>query len=96
MPYQLSDGSGTGRGLVKGATARIVPVGSKKSWLILEQAGQGTLTDATVRSSAVSPLPLHLTVTLIGWQQVQQAKSNVTLSSIMQRSSRISEAYHRD
>jgi hypothetical protein len=60
--------------------------------LTLEQDGQGTLTAATVRAPAATPLPLHFTVTLIASPQVQQAKSNITWSSIIeQQTSRISE-----
>src|SRR5262245_50080273 len=80
---QFTEGSGTERGPWKGATAWIRPLGSKYSWLTPEHAGQGTFTAATVRVPAASPLPEHLSVTLIDWPQAQQLKSKITCRSII-------------
>jgi hypothetical protein len=84
MVYQLIDGSGIERSPVMGVTARTVPLGSKYSWLMVLQLGQGTRTEATDRPAPANPLPAHFTVTLTDSWHPQQAKSRITFSSIME------------
>src|SRR4051812_42993446 len=81
---QFTEGSGTGL-RPQGATAWMVPLGSKYSSLIPLQCGQGILTAATSWALPASPLPAHFRVTPIGDPQVQQAKSRSSVNSTIGR-----------
>src|SRR5262249_15204433 len=66
---------------------RTAPVwGSKYSWLMFPQFGQGILTLATPLVPSARPLPAQWSVTPMSCRHEQQAKSKITSSSIIQES----------
>src|SRR5207248_6629444 len=60
-----------------------VPFGSNTTWLTWWQCGQGTATLATTRPAAARFGPAHCTVTPTVFSQATQAKSRLTISSVM-------------
>src|SRR5438445_6263155 len=80
---QFQQGCDRGRGAGGEVTPCSVPFGSNTTSLTWWQCGQGTATLATTRPAPAKFGPAHCRVTPTGESQATQAKSRLTISSVM-------------